>query len=277
MSAAGATESFRTSLADTADVAALRDTFVVPRYLAPAGEMLLDLLAINESAQIAHLGCRTGFPDAEILARLAGATLYGCDPSASAVQLAQSKASAGGLSAEYLVAESTSTPFPRGAFTHGVALDVAPDARAAVLAELERLLVPGGQLLVTTLLRGSAQELTCLLREYAVAYDRAELSRGLDRWTTTRPTPEMLAREIEALGFDYIEVEHQRIRLRFQSGRDFLDDPVCKLVLFPEAERNLRTPLAAPLEYVRKAIDRYWATAALELPLSIGCVSARKR
>ena len=267
---------FRFGVPDGASAAALMETFVVPRYLAPAGELLLELLAVGESAQIVHVDCSTGFPDATLLERLPGAELYGCDPSASAIQLAQSKAAAASLSAEYLVSSATSTPFPSGAFTHALTLDLAPEARAGVFSELQRLLAPGGQLLVTLLLRGSAQELTCLIREYAVASDRAELSRSLDLLSAARPTPEMVVGELEAMGFQYVEVEHRRISLSFRSGRDFLEDPVCRMLLFPETERLLRHSLSPALDHVRTAIDRYWSTEPFELVLSLGCVSARR-
>jgi len=268
--------SSRLGLPDGASAAAILETFVVPRYFAPAGAMLLDLLAIGESAQIAHVGCGTGYPDAALLGALPGSALYGCDGSAAAVHLAQSKAAAAGLQAQYLVAPSTSTALPGGAFTHALTLDVAPDERAGTFAELKRLLAPGGQLLATLLLRGSAQELTCLLREAAVAHDRADLSRSLDLLSAARPTPEAIVAELEALGMEYVEIEHRRLVLEFKSGRDFLEDPVCRLVLFPEAERLLRAPLESALDYVRTAIDRYWSTEPFELVLSLGCVSARR-
>lgn len=267
---------FRFGTKDDAAAASLTETFVVPRWLAPAGEMLLELLAVGESAQIVHVGCGTGYPDAALLERLPGAELYGCDPSGAAIQLAQSKAQASGLSAQYLVSSSTSTPLPAAAFTHAITLDLAPEDRPGVFSELQRLLAPGGQLLVTLLLRGSAQELTCLLREYAVATDRADLSRSLDLLSAARPTPEMIASELGAMGFEYVEVEHRRVSLEFKNGRDFLEDPVCRLVLFPETERLLRISLGASLDYVRSAIDRYWSTEPFELVLSLGCVSARR-
>lgn len=267
---------FRFGAQDDAEAAARIETFVVPRYYAPASEMLLELLAVGEGAQIAHLGCGTGFPDATLLERLPGGELYGCDPSGAAIQLAQSKAVASSLSARYLVSTSTSTPLPAAAFTHGITLDLAPEERVGVFTELKRLLAPGGQLLVTLLLRGSAQELTCLLREYAVATDRADLSRSLDLLSAARPTPEMIVSELEALGFEYVEVEHRRIVLAFKNGRDFIEDPVCRMVLFPETERLLRASLGTSLDYVRTAIDRYWSTEPFELALSLGCVSARR-
>lgn len=267
---------FRFGSNDDAAAAALIETFVVPRYFVPAGEMLLELLAVGEGAQIAHLGCGTGYPDGTLLERLPGGELYGCDPSSASIQLAQSKAAATNLSAEYLVSTSTSTPLPAGAFTHGVTLDLAPEERLGVFAEMKRLLAPAGQLLVTLLLRGSAQELTCLLREYAVATDRADLSRSLDLLSAARPTPEMIVSELEALGFEYVEVEHRRIALSFKNGRDFVEDPVCRMVLFPETERLLRLSLGSSLDYVRVAIDRYWSTEPFELVLSLGCVSARR-
>jgi len=61
--------------------AAIFETFVVPRYLSSFGELALEMLADGHDAQVIHVDCRTGYPDRGLALRLAGAYIYGCDPS----------------------------------------------------------------------------------------------------------------------------------------------------------------------------------------------------
>jgi hypothetical protein len=51
---------------------------------------------------------------------------------------------------------------------------------------------------------------------------------------------------------------------------------VSRLQIVPELQTLLaREDLKKPLEYVRDAIDKYWAEGKLELTLNVGCASAR--
>ena len=52
-----------------ANDAAIVDTFAVPRYLSWFGDLLLEIVLVGESARVAHLGCRTGYPDLEVVER----------------------------------------------------------------------------------------------------------------------------------------------------------------------------------------------------------------
>lgn len=279
-------DSFHRAALASAEQVARCDNTLVPSYLAPSFERLSEQLAINDGAQIAHLGCRTGFIDGELLERLPESTLYGCDASAEAVACARAKAVDAWLSAEYLVAEPTSTPLPREAFTHALSIDVAPSDRTLVWREMARLLVPGGQLLATVLLRDSAHELTCLLREYAVKFDHTELSRALERLESARPLAEPLEAELETAGFEFVESTTHSWPLTFADGGAFLAHPFTTMVLLPHTERTLRAPLDEPLAYVQRAIDLYWAPASqadevarepFSIELSIACLSARRR
>ena len=77
-------------------------------------------------------------------------------------------------------------------------------------------------------------------------------------------------------GFDDVDVEIRQTTLPFDSGRAFVEDPVSRLQIVPELKNLLaREDLKKPLEYVRDAIDKYWAEGKLELTLNVGCASAR--
>jgi SAM-dependent methyltransferase len=266
----------------TLDGAASFDASVVPRYLAFFGALATDLFLATPRAQVAHLGCRTGFPDAAIQEKAPGSRTIGVDPSAAAVELARSNARSVGLNAEYHhVADSLPTPLGNASFTHALSLHPLCDAagRAALLGELRRVLIVGGQVLLAVPLRGSFPELADMMREYALRQDLAELGQTIDAAVASRPTPETLVEELEAAGFTDVDVDVQLLGVPFGNGREFLDDPIARLLVLPEAEITLGlAPEAATpaMQYLRDAIQKYWSEGSFELTVNAGCASGRK-
>jgi SAM-dependent methyltransferase len=260
--------------------AAIYETFVVPRYMSLFGGLAIDMIAPGDDAQVVHLNCRTGYPDREMLVRLPGAHFYGFDASQPAIELARAKAKAvPNMVSDYRVADGFPAPFPTGAFSHGYALHplVVPEERKRLMGELARLLAPAGQMLVAMPLRGSFLEIADLLREYALKHESSEVAKAVEAAVLLRPTVDDLAAEVKAAGFDFVEVELRPETLQFQSGRDFFEDPITRLVFLPEFGVNLGLDnLDAPFDYVREAIDKYWSTVTFGLTVNVGCVSGRR-
>src|SRR5688572_18946075 len=96
---------------------------VVPSYLSYFASLTVELLMPYSPAMIAHVGCRTGFPDDAITDKLPGSTIVGVDMSSAALDLARSKASLhSGMRATYEVADSLPTGLPADGFTHALAI-----------------------------------------------------------------------------------------------------------------------------------------------------------
>jgi len=268
---------FRSAPLTAAD-AAIFETFVVPRYLAPFGELVVAALVPAESAQVAHVHCRTGHPDAEIARRLGGARVFGCDRSPFAVELARAKASlVPELAGDYLLAHGERAPLPAADFTHAVSVAPPLDAagRAALFAEIHRLLAPGGQLVVALPLRDSFSEVADLVREHAVKQDDTALDERVARAMDERPTAEGLGAEVERAGFAGVRVDVTDRPLSFAGARAFFDDPAARLVIIPEIAADA-APAPLPIDYLRDAIDTYWGGGPFDLTLRIGCVSATR-
>lgn len=260
--------------------AAIFETFVVPRYLSLFGELALELMVEIEEAQIVHLHCRTGYPDRGIAMKLPGANIIGVDTSAAALELARAKAATmPEMISEYRLMENFPSPLPEAAFSHALTLHPLADAedRGQLLAEFARLLAPNGQALVAMPLRGSFQELGDLLREYALKQDEPAVGRAAEQAMLRRPTEEMFSAEFEQAGFDFVDVSWSSGALAFQSGRDFFEDPIARLVVLPELRLDLQLedPEKA-LSYVREAIDKYWSDGTFELTINVGCATARR-
>ncbi len=259
--------------------AAIFETFIVPRYMTLFGELALEMLAESEDAQVAHLFCRTGYPDRGIALKLRGAHIYGCDPSSSAIELARAKAATmPEMVSDYRVAASIPVSLPDAAFSHALVLHplAAPEERGLLLREMARLLAPHGQALISLPLRGSFQEIADLLREYALKHE-AEAGKAVERASMVRPTMEMLGAELEEAGFNFVDVEMRTHTLEFKSGRGLFEDPIARIVLLPEFRANLALPsVEQAFMYVRDAIDKYWSQGTFELTVNVGCVSGRR-
>jgi SAM-dependent methyltransferase len=263
-----------------AEDAAVFDRFVVPQYMSLFAEPLLDLIVPTEDARVCHLQCRTGYPDRQLLQKLPNAHVYGCDTSEHAILLARAKAKAiPGFVHDYRVIDAFATPFPAGAFSHGMTLHplAAPAERRLMLEELARIVAPRGQALVAMPLRGSFIEIADLLRECALKNELTELTNAVEAAVQLRPTGELFKRELEAVGFEYVEVDVRPHTLRFNSGQKLFDDPATRLMLLPEFRVNLHMPDDRPFAYVREAIDKYWSDAELELTVNVGVVAGRRR
>jgi SAM-dependent methyltransferase len=260
--------------------AAVLETFVVPRYLSLFGEIALDLFLSGDAAAVVHIGCRTGYPDELIADRLKSGSLMGLDPSPPAIELARTKgALIPSVQTDYEVFSTFPTQLADQTYTHGLSLhpSVLIDDRKALFAEMARLIIPQGQVLIALPLRGSFQELIDLLREYALKYDAVEMRAGTEAAALARPNVEELEEELVQVGFDDIDVDLRPAALEFSSGRDFLEDPITRLMIMPEIQASLGVrDLSEPLKYVEEAINRYWSEEPFELTVNVGCASGRR-
>jgi SAM-dependent methyltransferase len=261
--------------------AAIFETFVIPRYLSFFGDTVIEMLAEGEDAQVVHLSCRTGYPNRAIALKLPASTIVGTDTSAAALEVARVKAaSTPEMVTEYrLVEEGPTLPLPSAAFSHAVTLHPLAnrDDRGRIITEMARLLAPNGQALIALPLRGSFQEVVDLVREYALKVDDNAAALAAEAAAQVRPTVEEIGAELERAGFDFLDVTLRPTVLSFQSGRDFFEDPIARLLILPELRLDLG--LAEPdraFAYVRDAIDKYWSDGSFELTVNVGCASGRR-
>ena len=269
--------------------AAIFETFVVPRYLSMFGEQLLRMLVPGRDARVCHVHCQTGYPDRLLLDRLPNAHVHGCDASPWAIELARAKAAAlvksdEGVVFDYRVADALPLAFPPGAFSHAFTIHplAAPQERRALLEELARIVAPRGQALIALPLRGSFVELADLLRECALKHELTDLTSAVEAATQLRPTDELLEGELEAAGFEYVDIDVRSQRLEFAGGRAFLEDPITRLVVIPELRVSgvVDDPSRRaidPLSYVRDAIDKYWSGNTFAMTVNVAVASGRRK
>ncbi len=253
----------------------------MPRYLSAFGAVAMDMMLVGDGAKVVHLGCRSGYPDAELLQRIPNCQVVGVDSSPAAIELARNKAASyarRGLT--YELAERYPTKLRDASFSHALTLHPIGNVyeRAALFKEMKRLTYSEGQVLVSMPLRGSFQELGDLFREYALKYDEGEFGQAVEVAMSMRPSIETLSEELESAGLTDVDVELVTTELTFAGGRAFIEDPTTRLLIIPELETSLGTfDLGSPLTYVCDAIDEYWAETDFSLTVKVGCASARRR
>lgn len=257
--------------------AAVFETFVVPGYLRTYWDAVTRVLLVGEAARVVHLGCRTGFPDVELLERMPRTTGIGVDASPASLILARSKLGAMGI--DYREGDPTNTGLPDAQFSHALALHPVMGAasRSALFQEMARLLYPGGQAIVALPLSRSFPEILDLLAEYALKHDDAELIRSLEMAASERVTIETLSDELEAAGLSDVDFELFTETLGYDSGRSLLEDPATRYLITPQIAYWLEQADISPaMEYVGRAIDKYWSEERMELSVTIAAVSARR-
>ncbi len=264
----------------TASEAAMFESLVVTRYMQSFGEPAVPMLLPFSPAAVVQIACRTGYPAASIVRHLPGCSVTGVDSSPAALELARTTSLIHGVSANYVHTETLPAPIEGGMFTHAFSLHPLGDKGdySAIFAEHYRLLAGGGQMVMALPLRGSFPEVYDMLREYALRHDQPHFGEAVDAAAGSRPNPETLAEQIEGAGFIDVDVGVELVGITFESGRDFLEDPIARLVVGPDVRSSI--PVEAGVDnawqYATEAIAKYWSEISFELTVNIGSVSARK-
>ncbi len=258
------------------------ESAVVPRYLSFFASLAVQMLLPFSPSKIAHLGCKVGFPHLEIAERFPETVIVGVDPSEHALALARSRAEGlSGTEISYIVGDGLPPEMELGTFTHAMAIHPmgGPEQRAVLLSDLASLLLPGGQAVISLPVRGSFPEINDMLREFALRQDLADLGKAVDVAVAQRPTIETVNEELENAGFTDVDVDVSLIAISFSSGREFVEDPIWRLMVQPDMAKVLPvepSQLENAFRYVEDAIQKYWSEGVFELTINVGCASGRK-
>lgn len=257
--------------------AAVFDTFVIPTYLKVYRELLSRLVLVGEAARVAHLGCRTGYPDSELLAMMPNTSGVGIDPSGHSLTLARGKL--GAMAINYQEGNPLESGLPGDSFSHVYSVHplLSSGGRKRLFAEMQRLLYPGGQALLVLPLGRSFPEVLDLMAEYALKHDDTELISALEQSAVGRLTVESLTDELEEAGLSDVDFELYSDDLEYDSGRAFLEDPATRFMIYPQISSVLdREDLSAAFDYVGRAMDKYWSEDKVRVTAALAALSVRK-
>lgn len=124
----------------------------VPAMFEPLARATLEKVSLPDGASVIDIACGTGALTREITAKLPGrGHIAGTDLNATMIEVAQDQQPASDHTLEWAAADVSNMPFDTGRFDVGFVqqgLQFFPDKPAA-LAEIRRVLRPGGMLYVT--------------------------------------------------------------------------------------------------------------------------------
>lgn len=258
---------------DALDRAAMQ---LEPDYLLHFAQATASVVQPVQRCNVVVFGSWGGL-ELDFLANLmAGATIRGFESSEAAARAAVQRVSALNLGAAYEQLLALPTSLPDSRFTHAIAVHPTckQSALKTLLAEMVRLTVPKGQVIVSLPLRGSFVEFFDLLREFAQKFDLPEVSKAANAASQAKPNPEELHGLLSSLGLTDVDVDVQMLNIPFPIGRQFLEHSLMDLVVVEDATRNLDldpTLLEQALTYVKEAVSKYWSDGRFDLTVNVGC------
>ena len=265
---------------DEQDVAALASE-VLPKYLCFFANLAIDRLILAPRAAVGAMGVLGSAVVDGVSERLPSAVIQCFEPSIAGVRAAVDRTSSASNTIEVEALATLPIQRPDSSFTHVIAVHpiIGRAERILLTRELFRVLVPGGQMLLTLPLRGSYPEIADMLREFALKHDSTEMGEAVEIGAHARPTPETLSEELDEAGFWDVDVDVELLSVPFDTGRDFALHPLFRLIVAPEISALLGLPeneVGPAIEYAKLAIQNYWSEGQFDLTVNIGCVNARK-
>ncbi|MCB9593301.1 MAG: methyltransferase domain-containing protein [Sandaracinaceae bacterium] len=279
MAMKGRESSPRMAAVSSANDAAVYDAHVVPRYSSLFGRMLLAHVPENERVQVLDVGCGTGHPALEILARLdPGGRVIAIDPDSALLDLARRRAlDESGRRIFFKAASAEELDFGNEVFdvvTGNLAMSawLAPEK---ALSELYRVLTERGLLLLTQALAGTFEEVFDMFRELALRRDDGALAARVERIALRYPSASTLEAVIANAGFASVRVKTEEFQLAFGSARDLLADPALRFVAVPEWRWIAGFEDDGLLEEMVRMLDTYFGGGPLSLRVHAGLAIAR--
>jgi len=162
----------------------------------------VDQALIKPGDRVLDVGCGTG--EVTLLAKISAkhGAVYGIDPAPEMIAVARKKAARKGLEIDFRVGVIEALPFPDGSLdvvTSSLMMHHLPeDLKARGLAEIYRVLKPGGRLLIADFMRPTGSFLNHLF----IAFTRHQrLEKGI----------EDLQALLRGAGFSHIAQAHEKV------------------------------------------------------------------
>ena len=257
--------------------AVLVDAVVAPQYGARFAQGLLDALPTGERLQVLDVGCGTGQISLRLLQRLGSSSrVIAVDRDEGLIALARQRGYGDiGRRLFFKAERADELSFGEGVFDAVVAHLVYRDLenREAALAEMHRVLVPGGRLLLTTPLRGTYVEVFDMVEERARSQGDETLASRVREVAHRDPAPRALREAAERAGFVDVALERIDFKLSFANADALFSDRLLATIAFPEWEEAFGREA---LDDVRQRLAAYFDRGALSLTVAAGRLVAHR-
>jgi len=249
-----------------ARLAKVYDGEIVPAYAARFGALLMRHVPPRTRARVVEVGCATGQVTRELATRLGGGShLTALDAGEAFVNEARARieAEAGAHApVTFQVGDPMALPVDDEAadvVVSNLAVAAMPDPAAAT-EELARVLVPGGEAVITTPLRGSWTEFLDLFRDVLRESGRNQNLTAIDRYVAALPDGDAAIRWLEQAGLDDVELEVERWEILFKTAREFFFSPLVELGPLSGWKRlaGAGDDMQDAFFFTKEAIDHYF-------------------
>jgi ubiquinone/menaquinone biosynthesis C-methylase UbiE len=264
-------------------LAKIYDAEILPIWSRRFGRLLLRDLALPPKAMVLDVGCGTGYPALEILARMDGdGRIIAIDPSSPMLDEARTKA--GRLSGKRIFFRSEAAT-PKLVFADEVydlvvcnaGLDELDDPEGAV-REFARVAKPGGRVAVTLPLAGTYSEFFDLYREVLAKLEQKDAIDRLDAHLSQYPPLEQVEAWFEDAGLVDVKAEWDTFTLLFKSSREFFFAPLIEYgpLAAWKAIAGKGQPMQDAFWHLKATIDAYFAGGPFAVTVNAGVVRGRK-
>ena len=194
----------------------------VPTIATPVSADLLRTAGLQQGERVLDVACGTGVA-ARLAAEQVGTTgsVTAIDVASDMIDVARTVPSPAGPPIEWHVGDAASLPFPDGAYDVvlcQMGLMFMPD-RAAVLAEMRRVLVAGGRLVVST--PGRIHPAFEVMEEAIVEHINPELG-GFVRAVFSMHDPDAVAALLAGVGLEEVLAKVSTVKVRLPPPAEFL-------------------------------------------------------
>jgi SAM-dependent methyltransferase len=269
-----------------ARLAKLYDTEILPAYAARFGALLAHAVEVRPAARVVEIGCATGAFTRELARRFdlaSQVTAFDASPTFVTEASARIEAEAAPHAEVALFAHpDIPASIPLGDRTADLVVSNLAVASAAnppaAVKEAARLLVPGGQLVLSAPLRGTWVEFLDLFREVLRENGKQESVAAVDRYVAALPDGEAVGRWLEQAGLQQVEITAARWEILFRSAREFFFAPLIELGPLAHWKRlsGRGDQMQDVFFFTKEAIDTYFKDRVFAVTIAGAAVSGRK-
>ena len=258
---------------------------VYPLFGQKLADLLVAGLTLVPRAHILQIGCGFGATTSELLHRMdAESRLIVVEASSALVERARTSVDAESASRRVFFRvhpQDGKLPFAENGLDHVLANVMLPDlaSPAARLAELVRVIKPGGELRLATPLAGTWREFLDVYSDVLVRLRKHEMADALAAYRNTFFEPEALATQLEVAGIGKVAVETVHWELVFRTGREFFYAPVIEQGPLArwKAIAGKGPEMQDTFLAVKEAIDTYYGGTAFAVSVYAGVFSGTKK
>jgi SAM-dependent methyltransferase len=236
-------------------------------------------------SRVVEVGCATGQVTRELATRLGGGShLTALDAGEAFVNEARARIeaeSAAHAPVTFQTGDPMALPVDDEAadvVVSNLAVAAAADPGAAA-AEMTRVLVPGGEAVITTPLRGSWTEFLDLFRDVLRESGRKHNLAAIDHYVAALPDGDAAIRLLEQAGLGNVELEVERWEILFKTAREFFFSPLVELGPLSGWKRlaGAGDDMQDAFFFTKEAIDHYYKGRPFAVTVVGAAVWGRKR